>query len=169
MQSTWLSILKYLTLAQWGWLWSAYWRLWVVQVRIKWGKSGWWLTKVQFADSGASENLLNDKTGSNDNLNGNCSNSNHSEKESDHLFELVRLAARMHLWQTACLPKSIVLADMLNAKSATNRALVLLGVQHLSTDKTDPSIASHAWVELDGRVVGEAENITEQFTQIAKN
>jgi len=152
-----LGAFKQLTLAQWGWLWAAYWRLWWVQIKIKWGESGRWLANVQLADHAQSMPLSNDKSGQH----------NFSIKQSDQLFELVRLAARMHLWQTACLPKSIVLADMLNAKLGERRASVVVGVQRTDSDKSDRSIASHAWVELDGRVVGEPASITEQFTQIS--
>jgi hypothetical protein len=164
MKFTCLSTLRRLTLAQWGCLWAAYWRLWVVQIKIKWAEPGWWLTKVQIAGTEVSAYQNGDTPTSNENT-----NSDHSINEPDQLFEIVRLAARMHLWQTACLPRSIVLADMLNAALGDNQAVLLLGVQQLGAGNADPSIASHAWVELDGRVVGEAERVAKQFTQIAKH
>ena len=92
------------------------------------------------------------------------------------IHEAVRLAARCHFWKAACLPRSIVLADMLNAgygESAQsgpnevhlgNPARVRVGVQQVLTDK--PHFASHAWVELRGQMVAEPASLTEQFHKV---
>lgn len=158
---TWIkpNSLKNLNVTQWGALWRAYWRLWLVQIKIKWGKSGWWLSKVQLKENAQDNAPIDDRPDKHNGL----------SKDADQLFELVRLAARMHLWQTACLPKSIVLADMLNVKHGENRALVVLGVQRLDAGKTDRPIAGHAWVELNGVIIGEPGSIGEQFTKISKS
>lgn len=75
------------------------------------------------------------------------------------MYESVRLAARLHVLSMACLPKSIVLADMLCVRGA--KASVRIGV-----GKTGTQLASHAWVEIDGVMIGEPESVSTSFAQI---
>ncbi|RBP49645.1 transglutaminase superfamily protein [Arenicella xantha] len=72
------------------------------------------------------------------------------------MHESVRLAARLHIVSMACLPRSIVLADMLRRQG--DRAIVRIGV-----NKAGVQFVSHAWVEVDGCMVGEPEHVSEQF------
>lgn len=73
------------------------------------------------------------------------------------LHAAIKLAARLHFMTAACLPRSLVLVQMLEQRGET--ALVRIGVA-----KTKQGIASHAWVELDGIMVAEAENVSGDFT-----
>lgn len=75
------------------------------------------------------------------------------------MHESVRLAARLHFFAAACLPRSIVLADMLRARGFN--AAVLLGVT-----KVDTRLASHAWVEVNGVMVAEPENVELDFRRV---
>ncbi len=141
-----------LSFDQWRWICSAYFRLWKVQVCIKVGSPSWLMSRVELTQT-----------------NGQVQINNHTEsqvsKELDRaveMFESVRLAARCHFWNTDCLPRSIVLADMLNRHSALT-AVVILGVNKLEKGL---NLASHAWVELNGQIVGEPEKVREDFNKI---
>jgi hypothetical protein len=140
-------ILKYkpfqcFSASQCGWIWVAYWRLWPVLLRIKFkqlfGDVKWLTNKLEIGSrqeaSGGSNSIIALK-----------------------IHESVRLAARLHFHDAQCLAKSIVLADMLNARSLN--ASVLVGV-----NKDGQRLTSHAWVEVDGLIVGEPESIQRGFT-----
>ena len=75
------------------------------------------------------------------------------------MHEAVRLAARLHFYRAECLPKSVVLADMLTKRGLN--AVVAIGV-----NKKGDSLTSHAWVELDGLMIGEPESIRQDFTSL---
>ena len=75
------------------------------------------------------------------------------------MHESVRLAARLHFLAAACLPKSLVLADMLSAYGI--KAAVVIGVS-----KNDGRFSSHAWVEIEGQMVVEAESVVDTFTRL---
>lgn len=75
------------------------------------------------------------------------------------MHEAVRLAARLHVLSAACLPRSIVLADMLQSRG--HPANVLLGVA-----KSGQALSSHAWVEVDGFLVAEPESVEQDFTRV---
>ncbi len=78
------------------------------------------------------------------------------------MHESVRLAARMHFFDAACLPRSIVLADMLKHRGVV-AAKVRLGVGLESS-----SLASHAWVEVNGEPVAEPERMASDFIRIKR-
>ena len=162
-----LSVYSKLHRRQYYWLFLAYWRLWVVQIKLKFAGSTWLAQQLHFSQG-------DDKA---------CEETQAAAKISDgqvavakQMHEAVRLAARCHFWQAACLPRSIVLADMLNAgygncgQNATNAvhlgkpARVRVGVQQVLTDK--PHFASHAWVELRGQMVAEPASLTGQFHKV---
>ncbi len=136
------NIFQRLKLRQWGWLWSAYWRLWPVLIRIKFKQffkdANWLRKKVTIIDH-QTENKESDS------------------QRATQMHESVRLAARLHFFSAECLPRSIVLADMLNADGA--QASVVIGVS-----KKSNNFISHAWVELDGSTVMERETVKEEFT-----
>lgn len=82
---------------------------------------------------------------------------------AEQIKEAVRLAARCHFWRTACLPQSLVLAELLQQRGLA--AAVKLGVQKPAGDSG--ALASHAWVEVDGVLVGEPESVAEDFSQLS--
>jgi len=75
------------------------------------------------------------------------------------MHESVRLASRLHFMPTRCLPRSIVLADMLRAKRYSAR--VVLGVA-----KNGGALSSHAWVEVNGDKVAEPEGVEQNFKRL---
>lgn len=79
------------------------------------------------------------------------------------LYEAVRLAARAHPIKADCLPKSLVLVRMLEARGF--KAQVALGVA-----KNQSELASHAWVEIFSAgawsMVGEPESVTAEFSRL---
>ena len=100
-----------LSVDQWCWMWSAYWRLWPVLLRIKFKQlfngMQWVTSKITIADGQVARR---------------SSNSDVALK----MHESVRLAARLHFYDAECLAKSIVLADMLNARRLTASVLLVL-------------------------------------------
>lgn len=135
-----------LTVKQWWWLWCAYWCLWPTNLRIKFKQGAWLRSKIYFASAIPVAGK-------------------HSAIEQKRYFdallmhESVRLAARLHFLPAECLPKSIVLVDMLRRRSYA--AEVRIGVS-----KSAEKLASHAWVEVDGCMLAEPENVVSDFTAI---
>lgn len=135
-------IFQKLSLHQWVWIWSAYWRLWPILLRIKFkqlfSNANWFRKKVTLVqrqiENSASNSLV-----------------------AIQMHESVRLAARLHFYKAECLSKSIVLADMLSSRAM--KASVVIGVA-----KKNKKFSSHAWVELDGLMVCEPESVREEFT-----
>lgn len=122
---------------QWRWLWSAYWRLWLTLLRIKFKPASWLRQKISFGN----RNTIVLPTNS---------------KLALELHEVIRVAARLHFMHAACLPKSLVLVQMLEENGLF--AKVYIGVA-----KCGNGIASHAWVEMDGEMVGEVESVGANF------
>ena len=148
-----LKLASKLTLSEWWLLFIAYWRLLYVELRLRFSGVQWCMSKVCLTDD-ITTGLKPTHIESTDKL-------NHARS----LFEVIRLAARMQLFSNpACLPRSIVLADMLNARSRCESAVVKLGVGNGKAK--DGLIASHAWVELGGKMVAEPAFVAEQFTRI---
>lgn len=75
------------------------------------------------------------------------------------MHESVRLAARLLPGHAACLPRSIVLSDMLRRRGYAAR--VVLGV-----NKAHGELSSHAWVEVAGVMVGEPETVGAEFSRL---
>jgi len=143
-----------MSLAQWGWLWVAYWRLLYVQCRLKFINGQAWLSsQIKYSRSNtAAERASEDGVG--------LHNADiQSIAKIEMMHESIRLAARLHVWPTACLPRSIVLSDMLNARGL--KAQVCIGVS-----KSGNRLASHAWVELNGQMVMEPETVQQEFTPL---
>lgn len=122
------------------WIWFAYWRLWLTLLRIKFNKASWLQGQVEFSGSKVPMPI--------------CKSSVALE-----MYEAVRIAARLHFMSAQCLPKSIVLKNMLRRKG-------LLAQVRIGVAKTDSGIASHAWVELEGEMVGEAASVSSDFTPL---
>jgi len=134
-------------LRAWSWVGSAYFRLCIVSLELRYRPMSWLRKKVEFSGIDKSCESL--------------------EKEDSisllGLHEAVRLAARLHLLPMECLPKSLVLVDMLKKREVPAR--VKIGVA-----KVDGTLASHAWVEVKSgpqwTVLGEIESVTSQFKTI---
>lgn len=133
-----------LSVSQWVWMWSAYWRLVGVQIRIKLKQQQWLKSKITFTK---------DKTASKSSWN------LQAQPLIEAMHESVRLASRFQICQAACLPRSIVLADMLTKKGL--RAAVILGIS-----KCGDALASHAWVEVNGVAVCEPESVAGDFYKV---
>ncbi|MGH1541156.1 MAG: lasso peptide biosynthesis B2 protein [Arenicella sp.] len=73
------------------------------------------------------------------------------------LHESVRLAARVLPFKCECLPKAVVLRDLLVARSIP--AVVRLGVNKQQM----LSMQSHAWVEVDGQAIAENDDLRQSF------
>lgn len=125
----------------------AYWRLWQVALKIKIKPVKYIANNIELAAT-ASER----------------SNEVSAEGLSRALSmqEAIRIASRLHFISVACLPRSLVLVSMLKQKGETN-VVVKIGVA-----KTESGIASHAWVELNGLMVGEPESVAREFTQLGR-
>ena len=135
-----------LNLNQWWWFWCAFWRLWPINLRIKFKQGAWLRSKICWVSSSSRETKDITIT---------------SKRYNDAVLmhESVRLAARLHILPTNCLPKSIVLADMLRRRSYA--AKVFIGVS-----KKSKQLLSHAWVEIDGTMLLEPEHVALDFTII---
>lgn len=133
-----------LSLLQWGWIWCAYWRLWPVLLRIKFKQffdGNRWLARKLTVTQRQPTNRIADSS------------------LAAQMHESVRLAARLQFSVAECLPKSIVLAEMLIARGM--QASVVIGVS-----KKGGQLSSHAWVEVDGTMVAEPESVRDDFAQI---
>ncbi len=159
-----IKVIQYLSLAQWGAIWSAYWRLWPMLLRIKFkqfSKDTSWITKnITLVNSEAS------------NLSSQNMRAVDGQPESGREFELaeqleiaqqlhesVRLAARLHFLPAHCLPRSLVLSNMLEARNIEAR--VYIGVS-----KKENGFASHAWIEVCKQMIAEPEAIERDFTRL---
>jgi len=140
--------------SQWWWIWLAYWKLWWVQIRLKLFKNQAWLnSQVSTLSASAmpEANYQKAKVANTDTPN---------LEVAEQMHESVRLAARLHIWQTTCLPRSIVLVNMLKTRALD--AHVCIGIS-----KVGQQFASHAWVELEGQMVAEPESVQYEFTPLS--
>jgi hypothetical protein len=135
------------------WLWIAYWRLWTVTARLKlkdrFNQQSWLRSKLQYGLAEQPERAQIEDGGQ----------LSEQLSRAMEMHEAVRLAARLHFIDLACLPKSIVLADMLNMRG--DPATVILGV-----NKSQGELRSHAWVEVNGQMVSEPENVSVDFNVV---
>ena len=141
-----------LSLRQWLWVWSAYWRLWLTLLRIKFLKADWLWSNVELS-------ALNEKSSDIEKPQNAAINS--IMVMGLALHTAVRIAARLHFMRVSCLPRSLVLVQMLQQRGEA--AIVRIGVA-----KTTQGIASHAWVELGGMMIGEPENVSGDFTPLGR-
>ena len=121
--------------SQWFWALEAYLRLWLVKARLQLRKPASLGTILCLTESPAE-----------------LTDAGEPDPVATAMHESVRLAARCHIGKTDCLPRSIVLADMLRRRS--QNAHIMLGVA-----KHGDNISSHAWVELDGKMIAEPESV----------
>lgn len=151
-----ISRLTQLTIRQYLWVLSAYFRLASTKLFLRYASVSWLMRRIQLVEPGLTPPpTAVDQRGLSDTL----------KQRSEQMHEAVRLAARLHFGQTACLPKSIVLASMLGKK-----AVVRVGVRKVQELTENPSnrLASHAWVEFHGVAVSEPQRV-EHFVQLNAN
>ena len=161
-------IIQHLSIAQWRALWSAYWRLWPMVLRIKFkqfSKDTSWITKnitlVNAEASNPSDSNSLHNISARDGLN-EFSTEHEPDKQLElakQLHESVRLAARLHFLPAHCLPRSLVLASMLEARNI--EAHVYIGVS-----KKENGFASHAWIEVCKQMIAEPEAVERDFTRL---
>ena len=138
------------------WIIRAYFRLGMINFRLRSKDSKWLASRLNLNRpqnfSAATELFL----------------ATHTKQEGDNsemlrakqMHESVRIAARLHLTKTDCLPRSLVLVEMLNI--AGHEAELKIGV----TKDSQGNLASHAWVELSGVMVAEPESVSSQFKSL---
>ena len=135
-----LKLIQSLSVDDWLWVIEAYLRLWPVLLRIKLKQRSW--LKNQFIKT--------------DSVKGHVSI---DRSRLLRMFEAVRLASRAHFFKAECLPRSIVLSKMLRARGY--QASTIIGIA-----KEDHSLASHAWVEVNGQMIGEPGSVARDFTRL---
>ncbi len=131
-----------LTAKQWVWLPEAFVRLGVMRLRLRFGDPAVLAGKLSFSrqpDAHSEQHTLN--------------------PDIPAMHESVRLAARCHPGKVDCLPRSLVLTDMLKGRAHT--AQTVLGVV-----KHEGNLAAHAWVEVNGMMVAEAEAVSSKFSRL---
>lgn len=121
----------------------AYARLVTVQLRIKFKQSDWLKQKITFVTKKALAVPA-------------------YETQFLQMHESVRLAARLFPGQPACLPKSIVLSDMLVVRGYS--AKIMLGVS-----RHGDQLSSHAWVEVNDLMIAEPESVSNDFAPLYGN
>lgn len=80
---------------------------------------------------------------------------------ADRLAWLVGAAARHHLWSVSCLERSLVLQALLRRCDALPE--LRIGVR-----REGDTLQAHAWVEVDGRPVGDSRTIARQFHPLSE-
>jgi len=154
-------LIQSLSWRQWSTLWSAYWRIWPIVLRIKFKqffKDAQWLSrKVTFVDiSNEAPQVFSEPQS--------CKQQDEIKSQlrlAIELHELVRLAARLHFFRAECLPRSIVLVDLLKRRGIS--ASTMIGVSKQGTQ-----LASHAWAEVNGIAVVEPESLEQNFTVLKR-
>jgi hypothetical protein len=76
---------------------------------------------------------------------------------------MVNRAARTQDWSTMCLPRSLVLTDMLRNRG--HNAILRIGVNKSRSTAT-PKLFAHAWVEVDEYIVGEKATVENRFLKL---
>ena len=146
-----LNQLNHLNFKQYRWITRAYFRLWGVKFKLKFKDSRWLTSKLRFSNEPKPQNEGHHRQFDLD----------HDMQEARLMHECVRLAARLHFSKTDCLPRSLVLVDMLRRNES--QAEIVIGVAKQHGD----SLASHAWVELSGEMVAEPESVGLEFSKIS--
>lgn len=147
---------------QWRAVWSAYWHLWpfILQIKFKqfFNDTGWITKNITFVQN---EPLDRSAIHGSQNNAGDVAQLELARQLelAKQLHESVRLAARLHFLPVHCLPRSIVLANLLKVRNI--EAQVYIGVS-----KNENDFASHAWLEVCGQMVAEPEAVGHNFTRL---
>lgn len=75
---------------------------------------------------------------------------------AQRIKQMIEYAARLHLARMTCLDKSLTLQKMLSKRNIS--AQIKIGAQ-----KIEGAMYAHAWVEVNGNPIGEAEDIAQRF------
>jgi hypothetical protein len=78
---------------------------------------------------------------------------------AQHAARLVGWASRLHLLKMTCLPRSLTLRWMLGRRGIASELKI-------GARKTQIGIHAHAWVEVDGEMVGEAGGMEYEFSPL---
>lgn len=157
-----IKAIQYLSISQWGALWGGYWRLWPMVLRIKFkqfSKDTSWITKKITFVHDETLNRSNSVASQYKTAQGGAPESDDQLEIAKQLYESVRLAARLHFLPAHCLPRSLVLANMLEARNI--EAHVYIGVS-----KKSNGFASHAWIEVCEQMIAEPEAVGRDFTRL---
>ena len=76
--------------------------------------------------------------------------------------KLVSMAARLHLIRMTCLPRALALRWMLSRHAVP-------GQLRIGMNKTSTGLLAHAWVEVQGKMIGEPDDIAERFEALKGN
>ena len=76
---------------------------------------------------------------------------------SQRLHRLVELASRLHILPMTCLPRAVTLQGMLKRHAIPS--LLRIGVA-----RAPAGMLAHAWVEVAGVPIGEADDVAERFS-----
>lgn len=128
-------------------LFEALYRLSFVVIQIKFRSMSWFMENSIEGNSVDADKNVNDAVitaGTN---------------AAESLHESIRLASRLLPFSCECIPRSIVLRDMLQKEGVA--AKVRVGVK-----KENVSLQSHAWVEVYGEAICENNALNANFTPI---
>ena len=121
---------------------------WLVMVEAWWALLAYWL-----AFHWASYERLNELSSSNPNV---MIVASSSVDAAERLHRLVGMASRLHLVGMTCLVKASTLRWMLERRKIPAQL-------RIGANKEAAGIKAHAWVEIQGRIIGEGEEITKKF------
>jgi len=170
-----LKQVRKLTFTQWYWLLHAYFRLCYVRARLKFGSAQWLSRQLSLVDSSnissrEKSELRHKSVEQTDDKDKEVESHSIDSSElislakAEQVHESVRLAARLHLLPMQCLPRSIVLTNML--VSLGMPAKMFIGVRKGLGKEVDKGIESHAWVELHGHLLVEPATVEQDFTRL---
>jgi hypothetical protein len=80
---------------------------------------------------------------------------------ADRIRRLVSMAARNHVVSMTCLPRALALEWLLRRRGIS--AELRIGVQ-----RGDDGVVAHAWVECQGRAVGEPGDVEERYSPLLR-
>lgn len=116
-------------------------------------ESWWRLFFFHFALLATSFNRLKDSTRARDQP---APNESSALSHAEHIHRLVGYAARLHLIPMTCLDRALTLQKMLSDRNIP--AQIKIGAQ-----KIQGTMYAHAWVEINGKPIGETDDIAEKF------
>lgn len=128
------------------WTCCAYFKLLVVSIKLRYMGMSWLQKQVDF--NNISDNALGRRV---------------TDPKLLAMHEAVRFAARWHFLTLNCLPRSLVLVDML-------RGLGMVAVVCIGVAKKSDALLSHAWVEVTvndmQELIGEPESVEMDFKRL---
>ena len=74
-----------------------------------------------------------------------------------HREKLIQMAARLHIFPMSCLPRALTLRWMASRHGIPSELRIGMG-------ESSTRFQAHAWIEVAGQAIGEAEDINERFT-----